>query len=118
MMEAVLKGVSSPDIDLATFKPDDPQKFGFLLEATIGPAGQEGGELFQLEVYTPEWIEEHSAQRACIWGRHVLIVFRYDLDEILRSLNEKIAECAGTDWHSTAVRLSRYLGWEFEDYSA
>lgn len=42
-MRAKLKRLHSPDIyDLRAFIPEEPDKFGFLLQAMIGPEGLEG----------------------------------------------------------------------------
>lgn len=45
-MNAELKRVHSPDIlDLENYKPENPTKFSFLLQAMVGPEGNEGEEL-------------------------------------------------------------------------
>ncbi|WP_170419195.1 Imm8 family immunity protein [Ruegeria atlantica] len=55
-MEAELKSLTSSDIDELVYWPDDEELFGFTLDATIGPKGEDSGNIFQLFVCTPKWI--------------------------------------------------------------
>lgn len=117
MMQAKLKRLHSPDVlELKGYSPDQPNNFGFLLQAMIGPAGLEGEESFDMVVCTPEWLRQNHAVDEVILGRHHLIVFRYDY-EILASYIAAFAErCTGESWQSVAHQLSLLGKWEFEDY--
>lgn len=46
---------------------------------------------------------------------HVL-VRKYDLDEITKTITDYIDQCEGDDWMEIAQKLSRVFAWEFEDY--
>jgi hypothetical protein len=118
MMRAILKGISSPDVELATYWPEDESCFGFLIEAQIGPENEKGTDLFQIMVCTPDWIKANYSKRKAVWGRHMLIVFEYDLAEIKSAINRYVERCMADDWHGLALKLSRMGDWEFEDYQS
>jgi len=115
-MRAKLKGISSPDVDLPTYWPEDEACFGFLIEMQVGPECKEGADLFQITVCTPDWIKAKCSARKAVWGRHMLIVFEFDLAEIESTISRYVENCTADDWPSLALKLSRIGGWEYEDY--
>jgi hypothetical protein len=115
-MRAKLKGISSPDVELSSYWPENEACFGFLVEAQIGPENEDGADLFQIMVCTPDWIKENCSDRKAIWGRHMLIVFVYDLNEIESTIKRYVESCVADDWHGLAMKFGRIGGWEFEDY--
>jgi len=48
--------------------------------------------------------------------RHTLLVRKYDLDEITKTITDYIDQCEGSNWMEIAQKLSRVFAWEFEDY--
>lgn len=48
--------------------------------------------------------------------RHTLLVRKYDLDEITKTITDYIDQGEGNDWMGIAQKLSRLFAWEFEDY--
>jgi hypothetical protein len=115
-MRAQLKRLHSPDIDIDTYKPEDTTNFGFLLQAMIGPEGQDSEESFDIQVCTPDWLKsQHSASEA-VFGRHMLIVFEYDKHRIEQAIARYCERCVGNDWQEIAERLGRIGQSEFEDY--
>lgn len=77
-MNAELKRVHSPDIyNLKSYQPECSDSFCFLLQAMIGPAGEDGEESFDIEVCTPKWIESHLEINDGLIGVHYLIVREY-----------------------------------------
>lgn len=116
MMRARLKGISSADVELRTYWPEDEACFGFLVELQIGPENEQGADLFQIMVCTPDWIKAKYSDRKALWGRHMLIVFDYDLTEIESTISRYVESCTADDWHGLTLKLSRIGGWEFEDY--
>lgn len=49
-------------------------------------------------------------------GRHILIVNRFDAEEICIAIERMISQCQRTSWAETSVVRARYFAWEFEDY--
>jgi hypothetical protein len=45
-----------------------------------------------------------------------LIVFEYDYDRLLRTIEQVCESTEGDTWQEVADRLSRLGAWEFEDY--
>lgn len=116
-MKAELKRVHSPDIyDLKQFVPDHPDRFGFLLQAMIGPKGTDGEESFDILVCTPKWLEDKYDLEDVIIGRHHFIVLNYDYKKIISTIEKYLMHCAGSDWNEVATKVSRLGRWEFEDY--
>lgn len=117
-MNAELKRLHSPDIyDLENYQPEDPEKFGFLLQAMVGPEGKEGEESFDIEVCTPRWLEETHGISDVIIGRHHLIVREYNYPRIVATIKDFLRCCSGERWNEVAEKVSRLGKWEFEDYT-
>lgn len=115
-MYAKLKDFSSSDVDLKNYWPENEQNFGFWVSLLIGPENEEGTEIFQLLICTPDWLKSEHLNCEPVWGRHMLIVFEYDLTNIKAAIERYVENCSGSDWGSIALKLSRVAAWEFEDY--
>lgn len=116
-MNAELKRVHSPDIDdLENYRPENLEKFSFLLEAMVGPEGKEGEESFDIEVCTPKWLEETYGLEDVVIGRHHLIVREYNYERIMRAIKDYLQLCSGENWNEVAEKVARLGKWEFEDY--
>jgi hypothetical protein len=119
VVKAELRFLHSPDLDdLEHGGPADPEHFGILVQAVLGPVGGEGEESFDIIVCTPSWIGAEAARDGYAWGRHYLVVPRYDYAMLERAVTELCATAEGPDWQSVAAILARYGAWEFEDYEA
>ena len=118
-VRAELKRLHSPDVhDLRTYKPENDHNFGLLLQLMVGPYGESGAESFDVLLCTPEWLKQHNKASDLVWGRHLLIVFKYDHDRLFHFLQEYCAQCSGNTWKEIAEKLGRVAKWEFEDYKS
>lgn len=116
-MKAELKRLHSPDIyDLENYQPENAENFAFLLQAMVGPEGEEGEESFDIEVCTPKWLEETYDIDDVIIGRHHLVVREYSFQRIVHSIKEFLRDCSGENWNEVAEKVSRLGRWEFENY--
>ena len=116
-MKAVLKRLHSPDIhDLENYQPEDPKKFGFLLQAMIGPEGQNGEESFDIEVCTPKWLEETYNDDQVVIGLYHLIVRKYNYQKIVLAIKGFLLDCYGENWNEIVEKVSRLGKWEFDGY--
>ena len=116
-MNAELKRVHSPEIDdLENYRPENPTNFAFLLQAMVGPEGEEGEESFDIEVCTPKWLEETYGLTDVAIGRHHLIFQEYNYERIIRTITDFLQLCSGKDWNEIAEKVARLGKWEFEDY--
>ena len=114
-MRAQLKSLHSPDIDLSNYWPEDPGCFGFLLQAFVGPEGEDGDESFSFNVCTPRWLEIENKDRI-IFGANHLIVTNYNLPAIESHLRRYFERCVGDTWSEVSAKVARVGHWEFEDY--
>lgn len=53
-MRAQLKSLMTSDIDPRTYWPDEEDDFGYYVQATIGPEGEDAGDVFGFQVCTPK----------------------------------------------------------------
>jgi hypothetical protein len=90
--------------------------FGLLIQALIGPEGQEGEESFDFVACTPSWLAARLESEPYAFGRHHLLVRHYDLSLIEDALRELCSRASAPDWTTLATYLGRYGRWEFEDY--
>lgn len=113
-MRARLKRLHSPDVaDLETWSPAS-DRFGFLLEAMIGPSDGPGEEAFTMTVCTPAWFAAERMTEAIVRsGRHTLFVASYDYRALHGFIERAAHSVDGPDWGSLAVRLSWLGQWEF-----
>ncbi|WP_339507057.1 immunity 8 family protein [Pseudomonas sp. EA_15y_Pfl1_P102] len=116
-MKAELKRVHSPDIyNLESYHPECSDNFGFLLQAMIGPAGEDGEESFDIEVCTPKWIEKNLGEDEILLGTHYLIVREYNYQKIVHAIEKFLLDCSGANWIEVSRKVSRLGLWEFEAY--
>jgi hypothetical protein len=113
-MRAIIKSIHSDDVDLATFVPDRNDCFGLDVLIDIGPEHEAGIDYFRVFVCTPLWLTENVWLPK--WGRHMLIVRKFELLSIRSMVDKYLSECDGKEWNEIALKISRILAWEFEDY--
>lgn len=118
-MRAALKRLHSPDIyDLESYIPLEKENFGFLLQAFIGPKDIEGEESFDIELCTPQWINEKLDKLNIMKGCHLLIVKEYNFTNIRNYINGYVEKCYGENWIDIANQLSAIGRWEFDNYKS
>ncbi len=105
-----------PDLDMATYAPEDSTYFLILVQAMIGSRGEPGEDSFDFIVCTPRWLETTLSQDEFVFGRHYLIVPRYDYYLIWQAIEDLCNRTDGPDWTTIGNKLGRYGQWEFEDY--
>ncbi len=116
-MRAKLRRLHSPDADpLSDYAPEDPETFGLLVQALIGPSDGEGEESFDFVVCTPRWFHAQTLEKDFAWPRNHLFVKRWDYAVVERAIRDVVTRAEGTEWTSVAAQIARYGRWEFEDY--
>jgi hypothetical protein len=118
-MRAVVRRFHSPDVwNLADFQPDDPEVWGILLQVLVGPENAAGEESFDLTVCTPRWLANQLDVYEMLWGRHYLLLKRYDWERLEPFLRGQFEGVEGETWLEIADLLGRFGRWEFEDYTS
>ena len=116
-MQSEVKNISSTEIlDFNTYRPTHEKSFSFLLTVKVGSKGANGGDLFYIDICTPQWLMDNHNLGEVILGKHKLIVFEFDMQRILKQIKALFDGCDGKDWNEIAIKLSRIGHWEFEDY--
>jgi hypothetical protein len=115
-MKAAIRHIHSPDLDLETFRPDDPSDVGFLLQIIAGPSDGPGEESFDVMVVTPSWLRRKVEKDGPLIGRHYLVIAAYDAKSLDRFLRTQIESLVSDDWPTLAEKIGRIGYWEFEDY--
>jgi hypothetical protein len=113
-VKAILKKISNDDYELDKYWPEDENVFSLRLLLRIGLEDSVGADNFDLFICTPEWLCKHRWLPELM--RHTLLVRKYDLDEIKKTITDYIDQCEGEDWVEIAQKLSRVFAWEYEDY--
>ena len=117
MIRAELRQLHSPDLlDLENSIPPDPEQFGILVQALVGPLGEAGEESFDFVVCTLSWLNIQIARDEYRFARGHLLVRYYSYKVIKSALEKLCGSVSGSDWTSVAQKLARYGQWEFEDY--
>ena len=117
-MRAAVRRFHSPDIyDLERYIPDDRTNVSFLLQVLVGPAGAEGEEAFEIEVWTPRALEARHRPDDIVSGRHKLIVFEYDYGRLTAWLRRRIESLTADTWDELAAAIGELGAWELEGYS-
>jgi hypothetical protein len=117
MIQASLRRLHSPNVfDLKNYAPQEGEPVGLLIQAMIGPHNGSGEESFDFVVCTPEWLASQMPESGYTFGRHHLVVRRYDYATIWSAIEDLCNQATGQNWHSVAAFLNRYGKWEFEDY--
>lgn len=105
---------------LEHYWPDDEDCFFEWVTIGIGVKGEEGANNYNLMVCTPKWIELEIDKGRAVWGRHKLIINKFDPDlirfEIERKLDDLLEMFSDDDDVNFSEKIARYAHWEFEDY--
>ncbi|MFN8629634.1 MAG: Imm8 family immunity protein [Chloroflexota bacterium] len=117
-MRAEVRSIHSPDAPdaLDRWRPSSPRDFELLLEAEIGPAGGEGSEVFTLRAVGPDWLAAHDGDKGFRWGRGLLVLQEWDFAVAERAISDLCRRTEGEAWADVAIKLARFMHWEFEDY--
>lgn len=115
-MRAVVRRFHSPDADLESYVPDDPEDVGLLVQLMVGPAGQPGEESFDVVVCTPRGLARWVREDGPLIGRHHLIIERWDAARIRLFLTGIVESEEAPTWRELAAKIGRIGRWEFEDY--
>lgn len=104
-MHAELKGLDTADAEggeLVAFCPDDAAHFALRVTASIGPAGQDGAELFQFEVCSPSSLANQSLPKGFAFQRHTLLLQRWDPQLVERAIRDLCLRTEGEGWAEIA----------------
>jgi hypothetical protein len=93
--------------------PPDPDDCIVSLQASIGPKGERGEELFFFTVATPKALQREELPR---WGRGMLLVETFSWAIVERAVERLLSQARRESWADVAAALNRELNWECENY--
>ena len=102
---------------LRVWQPADPTTFAETITAAIGHRTRAGSDDFSLKVATPKGLATMPARAGIIATRPLLVMERYDYDELWQWCEETLARCDGADWKECVEKLRLYFTWEYENYT-
>jgi hypothetical protein len=114
-MRAKIQGFFCPDRrDFETWQPDHTEDVYLGLELSIGLAGREGADLFQLVITTPRAIQGRPERKRC----KLLVVEQYSWPEVKATLEQWGRECDRPTWEEIVDCLRHRFDWEYEGMPA
>jgi hypothetical protein len=117
-MKPIIKAVGvwgHPNI--RTWQPDDPAVFAEVVSLDIGPKSSKAADSFSIRVATPAGLANLDSKDGIIAVRPLLVMDRYDYDNLWRWLDEKVSECDAETWPGCVEKLRLYFGWEYDNYT-
>jgi hypothetical protein len=111
-----ISAASCPDVKIEDFHPEISDNFWCCLYLGIGPDNADGHHDYWFQIGTPRAFDHKIQNEGPMWGRHYMIVNYFNASEIRSVIEKKVAECARPTFEETALVLSRFFHWEFEDY--
>ena len=116
-MDAELHGLSSVDLPAGPPQlPEDPLDCWVPVEADMGVRGEPGTDSFTFYVCTPIRLARTLGKMPHQFGRHLLIVERFDWSVLDTAIRQLIGDLSADTWNELASKIGRYGLWEFEDY--
>jgi len=105
---------------LEDYSPKDEECFFEWLTISIGIKGEAGAVYYNLLVCTPDWLKKELKSTSVQWGRHKLIINKFDPDLIKKEIDNKLLKLLNQFDNDNDVsfseKIGRYAHWEFEDY--
>lgn len=97
--------------------PRNPDDCWILVYADIGMAGSEAVETFLFYVCTLARLSRIVQQEGFEFGRHLIILERFDWKMVERAIASICDASVGETWEEVAMKLGSYGERELEDYS-
>lgn len=104
----VLHSLYSIHFDVDKDFPTDPESFEIGVDAEIGPSSAPGSERFTFYICTPEWLSRMTSKGHHVWGRHRLIVERWDRGLVYGAIEGLCHRLHADDWEALANLLAEY----------
>lgn len=115
MSKPVLKNINFGTVNLEAYSPEIPHNFFVWLTLLIGPAGAEGGHLFQVGICTPTWLAHLLSREHICYLKNMLLVENFDFSLIQRKIAGIVDSSERATWEESVQVLARYFSWEFEN---
>jgi len=116
-MKAYLDGICSIDLPSGPPElPDDPYDCWIVIQADIGPEGEQGLDIFTFYVCTVENLKRGFESKSYQLGHHLILVERFDWEIVEDAIKSILDKLEADNWDKLAVKINEYGEWEFDDY--
>lgn len=102
--------------NIRNWQPEDPQRVAVMVCVDIGPKTRKGADTFCIRVATPDGLHAMEAKDGILATRPLLIMHRYDFNDLWRWLERTVAACEAETWPACVEKLQRYFDWEYDGY--
>ena len=110
-----LRELQSPDVNLYAWKPASHSEVYVCLDMLIGWDDEEGTNIFNVMLVTPEGLRAHGDEFVLSESR-TLVVSEFDLEKVSAAINRILKKCSMLDYEDSCEKLQRYFHWEYEDF--
>lgn len=100
--------------NLRLWSPPDPSVVAETVTAQIGHRKSKGSDLFTVRVATPKGLASLTARDGILATRPLLVMERFDYDDLFRWFEATLATCDGDEWKVCVEKLRRHLDWEYD----
>ena len=107
-----LRSLHSADLERPALPPAC-EDCSVYFQASIGPNGVQGSEVFGFAVVTPAFLSRMELPR---WGHGLFVVQAFSWLQVDRSLERLLAQAHRATWPEVATALRQQMEWEFESY--
>lgn len=114
-MKAILKFIDWTHENPYEYNPIEQSDVCITFTCAIGPEDEDGVDFFYITVCSFEYLFSHNEFENKIL-RHILLIKKYNFDNILSIINTYISNCNGNNWDEISLKLARYFQWEYEGY--
>jgi len=110
-MRAEVRGIEANDVpDWPVWMPGEASRDCRWFRVAVGPVGEAGADLFQVEVGTPLGINERRAPGLFIG----LVVERFDPRIVERAIRAFVEGRHAATWQGVVDLLRTHMSWEYE----
>ncbi|MCP3142940.1 Imm8 family immunity protein [Pyxidicoccus xibeiensis] len=104
--------------NLRAWLPDDPHEVALWVCVEIGPkhGAAKKTDTFVLLVATPAGLETLEGRDNILADRALLVMRRFDYDDLWTWLERTVAACEAESWHHVVEKLRLHFKWEFENF--
>ena len=114
-MKPQLKAQDCTDHDpIETWQPADSAHVDYWLCLHIGPADQQGAEMFYVNVLSEAAARQLDAGE--LEKRKKIVLRDYSWSAVMRAVDDILRQVEGSSWSEVAQTLSQKFDWEFENY--
>lgn len=93
--------------------PSDPNDVDFWMNFSIGMAGEEGADNFQVHVVT----RKSSSSSSAVEPKYSVVLEAYSWPALLKAVAAVLESCKGSNWNDISAKLAGKFAWEFDSYT-